>query len=70
MCNKKIINGKKMIVMWHIDDIKVSHESETVISRMKKWLNKTYEIIFEDGSGKKIYRGKIHGYLGTTLDFS
>ena len=33
-------------------------------------LNKTYEIIFEDGSGKKIYRGKIHGYLGMTLDFS
>ena len=70
MCNKKIINGKKMIVMWHIDDIKVSHESETVISRMKKWLNKTYEIIFEDGSGKKkISRSKIHEYLSMTLNF-
>ena len=38
---------------------------------MAKWLNKTYERLFEDGSGKmKISRGKIHDYLCMTLDFS
>ena len=32
---------------------------------------KNYERIFEDGSGNmKISRGKIHKYLGMTLDFS
>ena len=37
---------------------------------MEKYLWKTYERIFEDGSGNmEIYRGKIHEYLGTTLDF-
>jgi hypothetical protein len=35
------------------------------------WLRRDYESIFEDGSGEmKVHRGKIHEYLGMTLDFS
>ena len=38
---------------------------------MIKWLRQEYEIIFEDGSGKMpVSRGKVHEYLGTTLDYT
>ena len=58
---KKLVNGKKMTVVWHIGNFKVSHERKKIVTRMAKWLNKTYEIIFEDGSGNKnISRGNIH----------
>ena len=36
-----------------------------------KWLRAEYESIFEDGSGvMKVHRGKVHKYLGMSLDFS
>ena len=66
----KIINGNKMTVMWHIDDIKVSQESKKIVTRMTKYLKKTCENIFEGVSGKmKISRVKFHEYLVMTLDF-
>ena len=35
------------------------------------WLRKEYESIFTDGSGKmKVARGKVHTYVGMTLDFT
>jgi hypothetical protein len=42
-----------------------------VVDRIIEWLRKDYESVFEDGSGKmKVKRGKIHEYLGMTLNFS
>ena len=38
---------------------------------MSVWLQKTYERLFDDGSGAmKLKRGKIHEYLGMQHDFS
>jgi hypothetical protein len=38
---------------------------------MADWLKRTYERLFDDGSGEmKICRGKVHDYLGMNLDFS
>ena len=35
------------------------------------WLKAEYESIFEDGLGViKVHRGKVHKYLGMTLEFS
>ena len=54
-----------------MDDLKVIHVLTKVVTRMANWLKKMYELLFSDGSGKmKINRGKIHEYLGMTLDFS
>jgi hypothetical protein len=67
----KTVKGKQLTVVWHVDDLKVSHVLATVVTRMADWLKKTYERLFDDGSGKmKICRGKIHEYLGMTLDFT
>ncbi len=42
-----------------------------MIDKTIKWLRAEYESIFEDGSGaKKVHRGKVHKYLGMSLDFS
>ena len=57
--------------MWHVDDLKVSHVDPAIVTKMADWLKSTYERLFEDGSGQmQIARGKIHEYLGMTLDFT
>ena len=67
----KTIDGKQCTICFHVDDCKISHVSRTVLDKTIEWLRNEYESIFEDGSGKmKVNRGKIHKYLGMTLDFS
>jgi hypothetical protein len=42
-----------------------------VVDATIKWLQAEYESIFEDGSGvMNVHRGKVHKYLGMSLDFS
>jgi hypothetical protein len=67
----KIVHGKQLTLVWHVDDVKISHVSPKVVTRMINWINKTYVRIFEDGSGSmKVSRGKKHDYLGMSLDFT
>ena len=66
-----ILDGVQLTVVWHVNDIKVSHIDGGVVTHMAAWLKKTYERLFKDGSGSmKINRGMIHEYLGMTLDYS
>jgi hypothetical protein len=62
----KTINGKHCTMLWHVDDIKISHEDPEVVSQMIELLKGAY--------GKEasltITRGKIHEYLGMTIDYS
>ena len=62
----KIINGHQMTVVWYVDNMKISHkilqEVSVVIEDLKAKC--------QDEIGKiKVSRGKIHDYLGTTLDY-
>jgi hypothetical protein len=67
----KIIEGEKITICFHIDDCKLSHRKKTFMDRMIGYLQQEYESIFEDGSGAMtVSRGKIHNYLGMTLDYS
>jgi hypothetical protein len=67
----KIVNGKQITICFHVDDCKISHECTKVVDAMIKWLRAEYEKIFEDGSRvMKVHRGKVHKYLGMSLDFS
>ena len=67
----RMINGSQQTICFHVDDCKISHISKDVINNTIEWLRKDYESIFEDGSGAmKVHRGKVHKYLGMTLDFS
>ncbi len=67
----KIVKGKQITVCFHVDDCKISHEHPKVVDETINWLRAEYESIFEDGLGAmKVHRGKVHKYLGMTLDFS
>jgi hypothetical protein len=67
----KIIEGKQMTICFHVDDYKLIHLKKTVMDRMIGYLRQEYESIFEDGSrAMTVSRGKIHKYLGMTLDYS
>ena len=42
-----------------------------IIDYTTEWLQNEYESVFTDGTGKmKVARGKVHTYLGMTLDFT
>ena len=67
----KMVNGKQMTICFHVDDCKLSHVDSKENDKMIAWLKQEYESIFEDGSGKmSVSRGKVHKYLGMTLDFA
>ena len=62
----RIINGKQHTVCFHVDDLKSSHVQSGVNTEFLKWLNQTYGKVGE----VKATRGKVHDYLGMTLDFT
>ena len=41
----KVFNRKKMTVLWHVDSIKVGHESKNIVTSVAKWVNKIYQIL-------------------------
>ena len=62
----KTVNGKQCTVLWHVDDLKISHVETTVVDGIISQLNER----FGKESPISINRGKVHDYLGMTLDFS
>jgi hypothetical protein len=67
----KMIEGNQMTICFHVDDFKLSHRRTKVMDSMIKYLRHEYESIFEDGSrAMTVSRGKIHKYLGMTLDYT
>ena len=62
----KEVRGTQMTVVWHVDDMKISHKMPDAVSSFMSYIEKKYGSI-----GKvKITRGKKHKYLGMTLDYS
>ena len=62
MRDKKMIGGKQILVCWNLEDLKVFHVDPKEVTILIKWLEGT--------NGKlSIKRGKVHKYLGMTLDF-
>jgi hypothetical protein len=62
----KMIEGKQCTILWHVDDIKLSHIDDEVNEEIIEKLNGVY--------GKEaplvVTRRKVHDYLGMTLDYS
>ena len=64
----KIVNNKQLTIVWHVDDLKISHEDPQVVTEFLIWLKATCA---KDEIGKvKTSRGKIHDYLGMKIDYS
>ncbi|MFN7263281.1 MAG: reverse transcriptase domain-containing protein, partial [Cyanobacteriota bacterium] len=62
----KSINGKQCTILWHVDDLKISHVSREVLEDIVRKLEKRF--------GKEdpltITWGKEHDYLGMNFNFS
>jgi hypothetical protein len=58
--------SKSLTVAWHVDDLKVSHVQSSVVDQF------IADIDSEFGKETPLNqsRGKVHDYLGMTLDFS
>jgi hypothetical protein len=61
----KIVKGTQLTVAWHVDDLKVLHVKSTVVNQF---------IADMEGEFGKVTslnksRGKVHDYLGMTLNF-
>jgi hypothetical protein len=61
----KMIDGRQCTVLWHVDDFRISHVSDDLNTDIIKRINNEF--------GKEapitITRGKVHDYLGMTLDY-
>jgi hypothetical protein len=62
----KMVNGKQCTIVWHVDDLKISHEDPAVVSGVIDQLSGE----FGKEAPLTVNRGKVHDYLGMTLDFS
>ena len=62
----KEINGKQCTIVWHVDDLKISHADSKVVDEVISSLRKEFGKVGE----LTVKRGKVHDYLGMTLDFS
>ena len=60
------IEGSQCTILWHVDDLKISHVNPDVVTDIINKLKKAY--------GKEAplteKRGKVHEYLGMTIDYS
>ena len=57
-----MINGKQCTIVWYVDDVKVSHVDETVVSDIITFMQKEF-------GNLTITRGKKHQNLGMDIEF-
>ena len=60
----KMINGHQRTVVWHMDDLKVSHVDIKEVEKFIQWMEET----FGKDTPLTVSRGQVHDYLGMTLD--
>eukprot|EP00956_Cyclotella_meneghiniana_P009212 scaffold12647_cov40-Cyclotella_meneghiniana.AAC.1 len=60
----KVVNGTQMTVVWHVDDLKVSHKSKDEIMKLVGYIKGKY------GEGLTVHDGHVHDYLGVDHDYS
>jgi hypothetical protein len=62
----KMIDGNQCIIIWHVDDLKLSHTKQSVLEDIATELNAKYG----QEDPLVVHRGKVHDYLGMTIDHS
>jgi len=61
----KMINGKQCTIIWHVNDLKISHKDKAVVDDILKKLNDK----FGKESPLTTTRGKVIEYLGIMIDY-
>ena len=55
----KVINGKQCTIVWHVDDLKISHVSEEVVDNVIDLMNH----VFGEQTPMTVSSGTCHDYL-------
>ena len=63
----KEINGHQMTIIWHVDDLMVSHKDQDAIDNLIGHLRQAYQ---HPTMPLVVHEGLVHEYLGMTFDFS
>lgn len=61
----KDIDGSQCTILWHVDDLKISHSDPNVVTSVVKQLEQE----FGKEAPLTVTRGKLHDYLGMTIDY-
>ena len=64
----KIVNGKQMTIVWHVDDVKASHKEIEVLEDYVEYLRGIYDD--EEIGTIKVEYGPRHDFVGMILDYS
>jgi len=64
--SNKIINGKQCTIVWHMDNLKISHVDKNIMEGIIKSFKKT----FGEESPLTTTRCKVLEYIGLTLDYT
>ena len=59
----KNVGGSQLTITWHVDDLKVSHKDLSEVTKIIEHLQGIY------GDKMTVRRGKVHDYLGMTLNY-
>ena len=61
----RMVNGKQLTIIFHIDDLMMSHKNPNIVTLYIRKLEKEYA----KRDSLTVMRGKVHEYLGMTIDF-
>ena len=61
-----MINGKQCTIVWHVDDLKISHVSEEVVDNVIDLMNH----VFGEQTPMTVSSGMCHDYLGMAFVFT
>ena len=61
----KMINGKQCTIIWHVDDLKLSHIMQSVLEDIADKINTKYGQVLP----LIIHCSEVHEYLGMTIDY-
>ena len=61
-----INDGEQFIIVFHVDDLKLSHNDVEQVSNNIPKLESTYATSIDSTT---VHRGKLYHYLGMTVDF-
>ena len=62
----KMVNGSQATIVWHVDDLKISHKDPAVVDGIIEDLR----LEFAKQAPLTVRRKKVHEYLGMTIDYS
>ena len=63
----KVINGAQCTLLYHVNDLKISHQDLSVIQKMANQINCTFKTKSQSLS---VMEGKLHNYLKILIDYN